>query len=318
VPVRRFLLLRLAGLVSVLLASSFIVYGALFIAPGSPESVLIGGRSVSPSTIAAIRAEYHLDSPFLVSYVRWLDGVIHGDFGRSLFFRQDVAALVWSRIPTTLALTLYASLIIVIGGVALGVIAAVRGGRVDRAVLVGTSLAAATPSFVAAIALITVFAVKLEWLPVFGSGSGFGGRVEHLTLPAVALAFAWIGLLGRVTRSAMIDQLGREHVETARSRGIPEARLVLRHGLRNALVPISTIAGLAVAGLLSGAVIVEDAFGLNGLGSLLLQSVLAKDFPVVQAICLILVAAFVVVNTVVDALYGVFDPRLAATGGRGR
>jgi peptide/nickel transport system permease protein len=316
--VRRFLLLRLVGLVGVLLASSFIIYGALFLAPGSPESVLIGGRSVSPATVAAIRAEYHLDSPFLVSYVQWLAGVLHGDLGRSLSFRQDVAGLVWSRIPTTLALTLYASLIIVFWGVALGVLAAVRGGRLDRGVLIGTSLAAATPSFVAAIGLITVFAVKLRWLPVFGAGSGIADRIEHLTLPAIALAFAWIGLLGRVTRSAMIDQLGREHVETARSRGIPEIRLVLRHGLRNALVPISTIAGLAVAGLLSGAVIVEDAFGLNGLGSLLLQSVLAKDFPVVQAICLILVAAFVVVNTVVDGLYGVIDPRLADPERRGR
>jgi peptide/nickel transport system permease protein len=311
----RFLLSRLAGLIAVLVAASFVVFGALYLAPGSPESLLLGGRSVSPAAVAAIRAQYHLGDPFLVSYFHWVAGVAHGDLGQSVTYRQDVAGLVWSRVPTTVFLTLYASILIVVGGVLLGVLGAVRGGMVDRVILIGTSAATATPSFVAAIGLITVFAVELNWLPVFGAGNGVGDRIVHLTLPAVALALSWVGLLGRVTRAAMLDQLSREHVETARSRGLSEPRIILRHGLRNALIPISTISGLAVAGLISGAVVVENAFGLNGLGSLLLQSVLAKDFPVVQAICLMLVAAFVIINTIVDLLYPWIDPRLELARG---
>jgi peptide/nickel transport system permease protein len=180
----------------------------------------------------------------------------------------------------------------------------------------GTSAAAATPSFVAAIVLITVFSVNLGWFPVFGGGSGLTGRITHLTLPAFALALSWIGLLARVTRSAMIEELGREHVQAARSRGLPERAIIRRHGLRNALIPITTVSGLIVPGLISGAVVVESAFALNGLGSLLLQSVATKDFPVVQAISLILVAAFVIINTLVDLLYTTIDPRV--TLGRGQ
>lgn len=307
---------RVLGLAVVLLITSFLVFAALYVAPGSPESFLLQGKTVSPATIREIRAQYHLNDPFFVQYAKWLGGIVRGDFGRSLIFRQQVSGLVASRVPTTLWLTAYAAVLIIIGGIALGVVAALRPGAVDRLVLVTTSAAVATPSFVAAVVLMTVFAVDLGWFPVFGSGSGVAGRISHLTLPAVALAVSWIGLLARVARSAMAEELAREHVQTARSRGLPERVVVRRHGLRNALIPITTVSGLVVAGLISGAVVVENAFALNGLGSLLLQSVATKDFPVVQAISLILVAAFIVVNTLVDLLYAAIDPRVRLRGAR--
>ncbi len=311
-----YLVRRLVALVAVLLAASFLIFAAVYLAPGSPESFLLQGKTVSPETVRAIREQYHLNDPFLVQYAKWLEEVLRGDFGRSIVFRQSVSGLVWSRVPTTVGLTLYAALLILVGGVGIGTLAAVRRGLPDRAVLIGTSAAAAMPSFVAAIVLATVFSVNLGWFPVFGSGSGLAGTIWHLTLPAVALALSWLGLVGRVTRSAMLDELRREHVETGRSRGLPERVVIRRHVLRNAMIPISTISGVVVAGLISGAVVVESAFALNGLGSLLLQSVTTKDFPVIQAISLIMVAAFVVANTMVDLLYAFIDPRVTIGSAR--
>lgn len=301
---------RLAALVVVLVITSFLVFAGLHLAPGSPETFLLQGKTVTPEAIAAIRAQYHLDDPFLSQYVQWATSLVQGDFGRSLVFRQDVGSLIWSRIPTTLFLGLYAAVLILFFGLVLGIWAALRRGVTDQTILVGTTVLAGTPSFVAAIGLITLFAVNLGWFPSFGAGEGFAGRIHHLTLPAFALAVSYVALVARVTRSAMLEELAREHVETARARGISESAIVRRHVLRNALAPIATISGIVVAGLLTAAVVVEAAFGLNGLGSLLVQSVNVKDFPVVQAIALLLVAVFVIVNLFVDLLYGLIDPRV--------
>ena len=301
---------RFAGLVVVLVVTSFLVFAGLHLAPGSPESFLLQGKTVSPETVAAIRAQYHLNDPFFVQYFRWGTDLLHGNFGRSLIFHQDVAALVWSRIPTTLLLATYAAVLILTFGLALGAIGALRRGWADDSILVVTTIGAGTPSFVAAIVLIAVFSVRLGWFPVYGAGSGSWGRIQHLTLPAIALAVSYLALVARVTRSAMLEELGREHVETARVRGIPESAILRRHVLRNALAPIATISGVVIAGLLTAAVVVESAFGLNGLGTLLVDSVNVKDFPVVQAIALLLVAVFVVTNLIVDLLYMLIDPRV--------
>ncbi len=307
---------RLAGLLAVLIIMSFVVFAGLHLAPGSPEAFLLQGRTVSPETVASIRAQYHLDDPFLEQYARWASGILQGDLGRSLIFRQEVSSLIWSRIPTTLALAAYSSVLIMVGGLSLGILGALRRGRTDSAILILTTIAAGTPSFVAAIALVSLFSVRLGWFPAFGSGEGLAGRAAHLTLPAISLALSYLALVARVTRSAMLEELRREHVETARARGIRESAIIRRHVLRNALAPITTISGIVVAGLLTAAVVVESAFSLNGLGTLLLQSVNVKDFPVVQAITLLLVTVFVATNLIVDLLYGLIDPRV--TLGRGR
>ncbi|MFF1904393.1 ABC transporter permease [Kitasatospora sp. NPDC058218] len=308
----RYLLGRLLGLAGVLLVTSFVVFSAVHLAPGDPVSFLLKGHPATPEARAAITAQYHLDDPFLTQYLKWLGGVLHGDFGRSVQFRQDVGALIGSRLPSTALLVGYAALLVCLLGVSAGVLAALRGGWVDRVVLVGTGITTATPPFASALVLVSVFSVQLGWFPGPGSqGAGFGERLYHLTLPAVALAVTLTGLLARVTRSSMLDELGREHVEVARSRGVAERAVVRRHVLRNALGPIVTVGGSMLAGLLVSTSIVETAFNVPGVGSLLVQSVTVKDFPVVQAITLLTVTGFVLVNLAVDLLAPLVDPRLS-------
>jgi peptide/nickel transport system permease protein len=312
-----FIARRLVALVATMLAASFVVFGAVYLAPGNPLTAVTGGRPLPPSTLHAISREYGFDQPFLVRYWDWLTGVLHGDFGRSVVFRQDVSALIEPRIGTTVFLVTYAATLIVVAGVLLGLVAALRRGTTDTVILGVTAIGTSTPAFVAAIFLISVFTLQLGWLPALGAGSGsVADQLRHMTMPAVALAFSGTAYVARLTRAAAGEELRREHVATARSRGIPERLVIRRHVLRNAMIPITTAAGLTVAGLVAGAVVVENAFALNGLGSYLVQSVGQKDIPVVQAICLILVAAFVVINTVVDLLYAVLDPRIELTGDR--
>jgi peptide/nickel transport system permease protein len=312
--VLRFVALRIVGCGITLVISTFVVFGSLYIAPGSPVGYLTGGRALDPATIASIKAQYHLNDPFLTRYWDWLTGALHGNLGQSIIFRQPVGPLVGARIETTALLVAMAAILILAVGIAAGAVAALRGGAADSGVLVIGSIGIAIPSFVAAIVLIALFAVDLGWFPVFGAGTGLPDRLWHLTLPAIALALSSTAFVARVTRTTMREELAREHVETARVRGIPERVVVRRHVLRNAMIPITTVGGLTVASLIAGSVVVEQAFGLNGIGQFLIQSVNAKDFAVVQAIALILVVAFVVVNTLVDITYRLIDPRVSLAG----
>ncbi|MET8842131.1 ABC transporter permease [Streptomyces rubiginosohelvolus] len=306
----RFAARRLAEMAATLLAASFVVFGAMYLAPGSPASFLLTGRSASPEAVAAINAQYHLDDPFAVRYLRWLGDMAQGDFGRSLTYRTDVSRLIADRLPTTLLLIAMALTVVVAVGLLLGRIAAVRGGATDTAVLISTAIAVGTPSFVAAVLLQGLFAVRLGWFPSSGAGDGFLDTLWHLTLPAVALALYLIGMLARVTRSAMLDALGAEHVTVARSRGVPERHVIRRHVLRNALGTVLTTGGLIVSTLLVCTILVETAFSIGGIGQLLELATSTKDFPTVQAISLIIVALFMTVNLVVDLLLPVVDPRI--------
>lgn len=293
-----------------LLTASFVVFGAMYLAPGSPASFLLAGRSASPEALAAINAQYHLDDPFLVRYLRWLGGVLQGDFGRSITYRTDVSRLLADRLPVTLLLITMALVLVVVVGLLLGRIAAVRGGATDSAILVTTTFAVGTPSFVAAVLLQGLFAVQLGWFPSSGAGDGLGDMLWHLTLPAIALALYLTGMLARVTRSAMLDALDSEHVTVARSRGVPERQVIRRHVLRNSLGTVLTTGGLIVSTLLVCTILVETAFGIGGIGQLLELSTTTKDFPTVQAVSLIIVALFMVVNLVVDLLLPLVDPRV--------
>ncbi|WP_327358259.1 ABC transporter permease [Streptomyces sp. NBC_01304] len=307
----RFLLRRLTELVLTLLAASFLVYGSVFLAPGKPETFLLGGRGANPEALAAIRAQYHLDEPFAVQYAKWLGSALTGDFGQSVQYRSDVLGLVGARLPGTLVLIAMAATLVIVVGLVLGWVGAVRGGALDSAVLVGTSVAVATPSFVAAIVLLAVFSVQLGWFPTLGSGAGPLDMLYHLTLPSIALALPFVGVLARVTRAAMLEQLGREHVAVARSRGIPERTVIRRHVLRNALGTVVTQGGLTLSGLVICTILVESAFGLGGLGEFLARSVTVKDYPVVQAVSLLVVGLFVLVNLVIDLVHPWLDPRVA-------
>ncbi|MFD4375627.1 ABC transporter permease [Streptomyces sp. NPDC058486] len=306
----RFTARRVAEMAVTLLIASFAVFGALYLAPGSPASFLLNGRSASPEALAAVNARYHLDDPFAVRYLHWLGDMVQGDFGRSLTYRTDVSRLLADRLPTTLLLVTMALAIVVVVGLLLGRIAAVRGGRTDAAVLVATTLAVGTPSFVAAVLLQGLFAVRLGWFPSSGAGDGLLDRIWHLTLPAVALALYLIGMLARVTRTAMLEALGSEHVTVARGRGVPERLVIRRHVLRNSLGTVLTTGGLIVATLLVCTILVETAFSIGGIGQLLELATTTKDFPTVQAVSLIIVALFMTVNLVVDLLLPLVDPRI--------
>jgi peptide/nickel transport system permease protein len=306
----RFLVGRLAGVVLTLVASSFLIFSSLYLAPGDPVSTLSGGRTLPPEAVQALRHQYHLEDPFPTRYLSWLGDLVHGDPGESLVFNAKVADLIGARAGTTAMLVAMASVLIVGVGVTLGLVAGIRGGLLDKGILLATVIGQAVPSFVAAIVLIWLFAVQLGWFPAIGSGAGLAGRVQHLTLPAIALALAQLAYVARIARAATREEMGREHVETARARGLAPSQIARRHVVRNALIPIVTVSGLTVAGLLTTTVVVERAFNLDGVGSLLVEAVVRKDFAVVQAVSLILVTAFVVVNTLVDLLYGVLDPRV--------
>ncbi|MFD9081292.1 ABC transporter permease [Streptomyces erythrochromogenes] len=306
----RFAVRRVAEMAATLLTASFVVFGAMYLAPGSPASFLLAGRSASPEALAAINAQYHLDDPFLVRYFRWLGGVLQGDFGRSITYRTDVSRLLADRLPVTLLLITMALVLVVAVGLLLGRIAAVRGGATDSAILVTTTFAVGTPSFVAAVLLQGLFAVQLGWFPSSGAGDGLGDMLWHLTLPAIALALYLTGMLARVTRSAMLEALDSEHVTVARSRGVPERQVIRRHVFRNSLGTVLTTGGLIVSTLLVCTILVETAFGIGGIGQLLELSTTTKDFPTVQAVSLIIVALFMVVNLLVDLLLPLVDPRV--------
>jgi peptide/nickel transport system permease protein len=294
-----------------------VIFAALYLAPGSPLAALSGGRSLPASSIRALEARYHLDDPFPVQYWDWLRGALHGDLGISIVLRENVSTLIASRIWTTAGLVLYAAVLILLLGIGMGVVAGLRPGLLDTSTVVLTAVAAAIPAFVAAILLILAFAVQLRWFPALGNGTGFLDNVRHFTLPAVALAFSSLAIVARVTRAAVREEHGRDHVKTAISRGIPARQVIWRHVLRNAAIPIATIAGVTVASLIALAAVVEVAFGLNGLGAYLVASAQDKDLAVVQGISLVLVTAFVVVNLIVDLLYAVLDPRVPS-GSRAR
>jgi len=306
----RFLLRRLLMLVATLLVSSFIIFSSLYLAPGNPIATLSGGRTLPPESVAILEERFHLDEPFLVRYWSWLTGVFRGDLGVSIALRQDVSDLITARIGTTLALVAYASAIILLIGIGLGVLSGLRPGAVDTTILLVTTVLAALPAFVASTFMIGVFSVRLGWFPAFGSGEGFLDQLRHLTLPAFALAAASVALVSRVTRASVREELEREHVQTATSRGLSRSVVIRRHVLRNAAIPITTVAGITIASLIALAAVVERAFALNGLGSYLVAAAASKDFAVVQAISLVLVTVFVVLNTIVDLLYALLDPRV--------
>jgi len=307
----RFLGRRLAMLLASLLVASFVIFAALYLAPGNPVAALSGGRSLPPGSLRVLEARYHLNEPFLAQYWYWLGNALHGNLGISITLREDVSTLIASRIWTTAGLVLYASLIICVAGIGLGVLAGLRPGLIDTSALVVSAISAAIPSFVAAIVLISLFAVKLGWFPALGNGTGFLSNVRHFTLPAVALAVSSLAIVARVTRAAIREEAGREHVQTAVSRGIPWRQVVRRHVLRNAAIPITTISGITIASLIAVAAVVETAFSLNGLGAYLVAAAQDKDLAVVQGISLLLVTAFVVINMLVDLLYAVLDPRVS-------
>jgi peptide/nickel transport system permease protein len=311
-PRLAFVARRIVGLAAVLVIVSFLIFSLLYIAPGSPEQLVLGNsRTIDPATLKAVREEYHLDGPFLVRYLHWSESALRLDFGRSIRTSEPVREGITQRLGLTAQLAGLAFLLTLALGVPLGVLAAVRqAGLVDRGVVFLSVVGLSAPAFATGILLLYLFAVRVGWFPAFGQGAGFVDRLHHLVLPAVALALTATGLVVKITRAAFVDELHKDYVVFARARGIRPARVLFGFVLRNAATPIVTAAGLILAYMLAGSVLVEVTFALPGIGALLVDSVTAQDIPMVQGLALLVAAVVVVVNLLVDLLYPVIDPRV--------
>ncbi|MEV5811064.1 ABC transporter permease [Streptomyces mutabilis] len=291
-----------------ILVTSFVLFTVLTATPGDPVAQLLGPHATDAARAAA-RIRLGLDDPLPLRYWHWLTGALQGDFGTSLTHREPVTGLLGPRLPTTFLMVAMAAVLILLGGLVLGGI----GGLSSRwrpIVSTVTALGIAVPAFVATTVLISVFAVQLGWFPTSGAGAGFTDRVWHLTLPAVALSIGYGAYVTQLTTAAISEEAKADHVLTGRGRGLSAGWIFRRHILRNAALPMLTASGLMVAGLVAGSVVVESAFGVDGIGSLLIRSVSAKDYPVVTAIGSIIVAVFVAVTTALDAAQNLLDPRL--------
>lgn len=306
-----FVIRRLIALIVTVALASLVIFTAIALAPGDPAALIAGSNEAKPETLQAIRDQFHLSDPIWMRYLYWVHDLFTGHLGTSFVYGTDVEDIIGPRIATTLLLVAYAALIIIVIGVVSGAIAALRGGKVDRTVTIVSSVMMGMPTFVVAILLIFIFTRGVDWLPVFGSGHGFADRIQHLTLPAVALGFAYIAYVSRMTRTAVRKQMGAEHVVTAVSRGLPRWVIIRRHVLHNASSGIFSVSGLTIASLFAGAAVAEKAFGVAGLGSLLVDAAARRDLPLVQVVSMLMVVIFVVVNSVVDMIDAVLDPRTA-------
>ena len=308
-----FLIKRLSTFVATLLAASVLIFMVQGVLPGNAAQVMLG-ESATPESVAALSAKLGLDQTAPVRYGRWVKGLLTGDLGTSVSYDVPVADLIAERLAVTAPLALMAMLLTTVIALALGIYAASHHNQAgDVGVMAASQLGIAIPNFWFAILLILVFAVKLQWF----SAGGFPGWADDpwqafkaLVLPAVALAVVQAAILARITRSAVLDVLREDFVRTARAKGLSRRRVLWRHVLRNAFVPVLTVMGLQFASLLTGTVVIENVFSLPGLGRLIFQAISNRDILVVQNVVMLLAASVIVINFVVDVLYAVIDPRL--------
>jgi peptide/nickel transport system permease protein len=289
------------------------VFLLLYLTPGDPVSVILG-PDASPQQAQELRQQLGLDQPVPIQIIRWFGRLLHGDLGQSIYLNRPVAQTLLERAEPTLMLTLLATLFAILLGLPIGILSATRAGSwTDLGAMLVALGGISMPSFWVGLNLIFVFAVVMGVLPVAGYqplSKGLWENLRYLLLPAVTLGFAQAALLARMARSMMLEVLREDYVRTARSKGVVERKVVLYHALRNAMVPLVTVMGLTFAILMGGAVITEQVFNIPGIGRLLVQSVLRRDYPVVQGIVLVIAFNYVVINLVVDVLYGLFDPRV--------
>jgi peptide/nickel transport system permease protein len=304
---------RVASLGFVLWLVTIIAFVLIRLAPGDPSAVMLGSDA-TPAAVAEFRAAYGLDRPIAVQYMAWLGHVVRGDLGTSIYLGRPVTTAILERLPVSLTLTLAAFAIAIVLGVSLGLVAAYwHDTWADRAVSAVAALGLSLPSFWLGICLIYLLAVRWPLLPSGGFVEPWRdppAALRHLLLPAFALGYLQSGLIARMTRASMLDSLRGDFVRTARSKGVGELSVVVKHAFRNAFIPVLTVSGIALAVLFGGAVVIETVFTLPGVGRLLVNAVVRRDYPVVQGTLLLVAAWYVVVNIAVDLLYTVSDPRV--------
>lgn len=311
---RRYIFQRLLLLIPLLLAISVLTFFLIHLAPGDPIATQFGMnlKQLEPERIEAIREELGLNDPLPVQYLRYLVNLLHGDLGRSLTTHAPVSEEILARLPATVQLTVASMLIVLLVAVPLGILSAVkRGSLVDNLCMGGALLGVSMPSFWFGIMLMLLFSLKLGLLPSTGRGDGtMVGALKALIMPAVTLGTGMMGLVARLTRSSMLEVLGQDYMRTATAKGLASRVVLIRHGLRNALIPVVTVVGVQFASLLGGAVITETIFAWPGIGRLAVTAISRRDYPVIMGTVLVFSVTFVLANLVVDILYTFIDPRI--------
>ncbi len=300
------ILRRILAVVPVLFGVTLAVFSMLFLVPGDPVKMMLAEFVTNPDQVAQMRAQLHLDEPILEQYGRFVTSAVRGDLGTSIRSRRPVTTEIGENLASTAQLAMAAMLVAIGIGIPLGLLAALsRNSWLDVASMGGALLGVSMPSFWLGLLLIFVFSLHLAWFPATG-----GGDLHHLVLPAVTLGMIAAAIIARLTRSSMLEVLGQDYVRTARAKGLGGFSVVVRHALKNALIPIITIFGLQFGNLLAGAVIVETVFSRPGLGRLIVGGILNKDFPLVQGTVLFVATIYVLINLLVDVAYAYADPRI--------
>ena len=305
----RFVARRLLLAIPVLLGASFIVFFLVYALPGDPIRALAGDRPLSPGVVAELRERYNLDDPFIVQYLKYLNGLLHGDLGVD-FSGREVSETIAQRLPVTLKLATTAIIIEAVVGLVAGVLAAIRrNGFLDNLVLVSTTLLVSIPVFVLGFSLQYFLGVKLGWFPISGANDGWRSYV----LPGMALAALSLAYVARLTRTSLVENLRQDYVRTARAKGLPERSVVGRHALRNSLIPVVTFLGADFGALMSGAIIIEGVFNLPGLGGAVFSAVRSQEGALVVGITTFFIFVYIFFNLVVDVLYAFLNPRIRVT-----
>ncbi|WP_025133441.1 ABC transporter permease [Leucobacter sp. PH1c] len=309
----RFILRRLLSLIPVLFVVSVVIFSLIHLTPGDPARRILGEKA-SDEQVAALHATMGLDQPIVMQYLKWVGGVFTGDLGDSYFLRKSVVEAISDNAVPTIQLALIAIIVAILLSVPFGTIAArYRGGRFDKMVTGFTLLGMTVPSFVLAIGMMLLFGLTLRWLPISGYVNpfeDFGDGVKTLLMPGIALGAITAALITRTTRAAVLDVLNADYIDAARSRGVTEGRLLFGHTLKNASLPILTIVGLSLGGLVTGAAVTETIFNIPGLGQLLVTSISRRDYPVIQGVILFITLIYLLTNLLIDLLYGIVDPRV--------
>lgn len=309
----QFLIRRILVSILVVWGVATLVFFMLRLVPGDPIGAMLA--DVDPAAAEALRAKLGLDQPTYVQYARWMMNALRGDLGNSIYGNnQPVSQIILEALPRTLSLSVFAMFIALTISFTAGIISAVKKGTwLDHIVTFIAILGLSMPNFWLGILLIIIFAVNLQWLPAIGFSplsDGFWPWLSHIILPAIAIGAPFAAIIARMIRSAMLEVSREDYIRTARSKGLSSRTIIFSHTLRNALIPVITVMGIAFALLMTGAVVVENVFAIKGLGRVLIQSILNRDYPVVQGAILIVSMVFVFTNLLVDVLYTVVDPRI--------
>jgi ABC-type dipeptide/oligopeptide/nickel transport system permease component len=301
---------RLLEMIPVLLAITLIAFAVMQLLPGDPITILTGGKA-SPETIASLRAQYGLDRPVYVQYLYFVGNAFRGDLGTSILQKTPVTQLVLERVGPTVFLLMYATVLAVLLTIPLSIVAAMRADRpVDHAIRVTGLTTFAMPSFWLGLLLILLFGLQLGWFPIAGWGTGFAGHLYYLFLPSVAIALFLAPILIQSLRASLLEVEGSEYIEAARAKGLRPTRVMVKHVLRNSLIPTVTILAVNIGWLVGGTVVVETVFSIPGLGQLLIQSVLYRDYPTIIGLIIVFGFLVMVVNLLADLSYAAIDPRV--------